>query len=354
MRSTGQDRGQRDGHDRGPLADFGMVFDNLYMVAYALATPVIVVVQALGLDQLLPSEFFPSLTADALHKSVLAYGYSIESTEITEFAKMVISPDTYSGAAVLWFPLAALFYALLFAVVGPVYDKVHNVVWNVVVEYLFHRKKAKQYERELERRKDEMVQINDKIYSLAQETNSLRDSVITDEMTKTHNKRFFLNQMVNVFEECRTNNEKLSLIMLDIDHFKKLNDGYGHVVGDEVLKEVAKVLRRFTPEQCWACRFGGEEFGIIVPRREFEDATEIARAFQEHVQALRFPHIDDKLRVTISQGICAVDFRFPESKKLSSYNDLLELSDQQLYRSKQNGRNRVSVIAVAKDKAEQD
>lgn len=335
------------GVSRGELGNYGPAIDQINSLGQVFVAPVTALFYSLGLINFFPPDIFPVMSAEGFHQAALNYAQLINSAELSNFVNSALPATLYPGGAILWYPLAAVIYSVLFLLFDPLYERASNLIWNVVVEYLFHRKKAQQYAKELDRRAKEMEKVQDKMYTMAQETNSLRDSVITDELTKVFNKRFFLNHLMNEFENCRRNNEHMNLIMLDIDHFKKLNDGYGHVAGDEVLKAVAGVIKRFTPEQCYACRFGGEEFGIIVPRRTVDDANNIAREFQEHIQKLRFPNIDEKLRVTISQGVCAVDFTSTDGRRMSSYNDLLELADQQLYRSKTNGRNRVSTIVLA-------
>jgi diguanylate cyclase (GGDEF)-like protein len=254
----------------------------------------------------------------------------------------VFKPDLFQGTLIWWVPIASVTLSVGVRVGGYMAEHGRNWLWNVMIEYIFQRKKAKLYQKALTEKNKDLERMSSQYRELAQETHSLKDSVITDELTKVFNKRFFLNRIQQEFNACKQHGSMLSLIMVDIDFFKKLNDNYGHLAGDQVLKSVAQVLKRFSPDQCYPCRYGGEEFVIIMARKTLEQTIEAARLIQENVQQLRFDDIDKKLRVTVSQGICTVDFSSPESASIKKFESLLELADQQLYRSKQEGRNRVS------------
>lgn len=290
--------------------------------------------------------WFPLTSAYQLHD--LLYEPFKGSPMMQSSVDTFLPPDLYPGAFVWWFVIASIVYVIGFNFFNWLFERVRNWFWNMIVEYGFHSKKAKRYAQALEQRQEDMVRMQSSYEKLAHETHSLKDSVITDEMTRVYNKRFFLDRLKQEFDACKQQRQCLSLVMVDIDFFKKLNDNYGHLAGDDVLKEVAAVMKRFTPDLCYACRFGGEEFGIIMPRRTLAESNETARLIQEQVQKLRFPNIDKKLRVTVSQGICTVNFAAADSEKIRHFDDILQLSDQMLYKSKEDGRNRVSTIYIGK------
>lgn len=257
----------------------------------------------------------------------------------------IFTPTLFAGAVNWWVPVTSLLLSIASLTFDHSYEKTKNWVWNLIIEYVFQRKKTKEYEQALNKRTEDFARLDTQYRALAQETYSLKDSVITDELTQIFNKRFFINRLQQEFDTCKRDKIPLSLIMIDIDYFKKLNDTYGHLSGDDVLKAVAQVLKRFTPELCYPCRYGGEEFSIIMPRKGAKEAMNTARTIQENVQLLQFDKIDKKIRVTLSQGICIADFSDNQTAVVQSVDDILQLADKELYRSKMEGRNRVSVYS---------
>ena len=246
------------------------------------------------------------------------------------------------GGFIWWIPITSLLLYGASKLFDYCYESIRNTVWNLIVEYVFHRKKAKIYEEALTERNADLARLDVQYRTLAQETHTLKDTVITDELTKVYNKRFFMNRLQLEFDACMEQRALLSIIMIDIDFFKRLNDTYGHLAGDQVLQSVAAVIKRFTPELCYPCRYGGEEFSIILPRKNLTQAIDAARLIQDNMQMLHFDNIDKKMRVTVSQGICTVDFANPETRLIKKVDSIMEMADKQLYRSKMEGRNRVS------------
>lgn len=310
---------------------YAMVIDPLYQVAGWVITPVQSLFQMLGVYQpTMPDTWFPLTSAAEL------------SQEAPDYLKAFCTPTLFQGALIWWVPLASLTLSVCSKAFDLLYDRLRNSVWNLVVEYGFHGKKAKHYKAELDKKASDLSKLDTQYKALAQETHSLKDSVITDELTALFNKRYFLSRLQQDFTLCKKEKKHFSLIMIDIDFFKKLNDTYGHLVGDNVLKGVATVIKRVTPAQCHPCRYGGEEFSVILPGKNKEDAVNCARQIQEQVQLLRFNEIDPNLRLSVSQGVCSVNFALPENQSVKEFDDVLQLADQELYRSKMEGRNRVS------------
>lgn len=129
--------------------------------------------------------------------------------------------------------------------------------------------------------------------------------------------------------------QEYSLLALDIDHFKRVNDTFGHDVGDVTIIKVAEILKQNSRENDLACRAGGEEFTLILPKTPLAVAADIAERIRDSVATADFPHVG---RLTISAGVAC---RFPD--KPAPADAILKLADEQLYHAKQNGRNRVSV-----------
>ena len=120
-----------------------------------------------------------------------------------------------------------------------------------------------------------------------------------------------------------------------------MNDNYGHLVGDEVLILVSELLRRFTPKDAFCCRYGGEEFAILLPKMGIEQATSNAELIRNEVLRLSFPSAPD-LKSTISIGLATADFAILDVKQgLHHYEDLIKYADDALYEAKTSGRNKV-------------
>ncbi len=161
---------------------------------------------------------------------------------------------------------------------------------------------------------------------------------VTDALTGLYNRRRFHGVLSKEFERCKRYSTPMSLIMLDIDHFKKVNDNYGHQTGDTVLREVGHIITDNVREIDTASRFGGEEFMVILPNTEKENARigaeRIRAAIEQHV----FPEIKEP--ITVSIGIAGLP-----DPGLANEDRLVRCADYALYRAKQNGRNRVEYIA---------
>jgi two-component system cell cycle response regulator len=154
----------------------------------------------------------------------------------------------------------------------------------------------------------------------------------TDGLTGLLNRRTFNAVLDRRWREAQRYKRPLSLLLLDIDHFKKVNDGYGHPAGDAVLKAVAKLAQECARDTDAVARYGGEEMAVVLPETDTEGAQAIAERIRRAVEAAQHPTEHGALRVTVSIGISTVG-KSPE--------DLLESADKALYRAKQSGRNRV-------------
>ena len=132
----------------------------------------------------------------------------------------------------------------------------------------------------------------------------------------------------------------LSVLLTDLDHFKAINDTYGHAYGDSVLKEVGQTFARHCRSSDLCARYGGEEFAILLPETQLTEAKLVAERLCTAVRNLTFPQATKEIHVTASFGIACFDTSNPQSLE-----ELMEQSDQALYTAKHNGRNRVEVYA---------
>jgi diguanylate cyclase (GGDEF)-like protein len=160
---------------------------------------------------------------------------------------------------------------------------------------------------------------------------------VTDELTGLANLRAFHSILEREIERSKRFNTPLALVMLDLDHFKHINDEYGHQQGDEVLALVADVLRDFSRDIDAPTRYGGEELAVILPQTDSEGAAQLAERIREAVERLEVPRVDGEgsLRLQASFGVAAL----PENA--ASRDGLVAAADAALYRAKRAGRNRV-------------
>ncbi len=165
----------------------------------------------------------------------------------------------------------------------------------------------------------------------------VQELAITDSLTKVNNRRRFFDLAEQEFERSRRYNRPLSLIMLDIDHFKRVNDTYGHAAGDTVLERLAQLCQKSLREVDVFARYGGEEFVILLPETTSQEALLTAERIRQLVARTPIEIASDSLTITISFGIVELD------KSCKNVEELLDRSDQAMYASKRNGRNRVSI-----------
>ncbi|MBN4054648.1 diguanylate cyclase [Nitrospira defluvii] len=167
----------------------------------------------------------------------------------------------------------------------------------------------------------------------------LKEISITDPMTGLLNRRYFQERLTEEIERTRRHALPVCLMMIDIDDFKKVNDQYGHLMGDEVLKEVAQIIRNTIRTIDVASRFGGEEFTVILPHTTKEDAGLMAKRLCELIAKggdLQ-KKIEERQNLTVSIGLAS----FPEDAE--TINELINSADQALYKAKHSGKNQVIV-----------
>jgi two-component system, cell cycle response regulator len=166
----------------------------------------------------------------------------------------------------------------------------------------------------------------------------------TDDLTRAASRRFFGKHFPREVERAARYKRALSLILCDIDHFKKINDTLGHAVGDEILQQfgprLQQALRRGID---WVARIGGEEFAIVMPETAYEPAFDVARKLRAAVSHTAFKAGKKSIPVTASFGLCGMD-KVPSGDKVAE--QVLRVADAALYRSKETGRNRVTATTL--------
>lgn len=168
---------------------------------------------------------------------------------------------------------------------------------------------------------------------------SIKKIGLTDTLTEIANRRFFDFVLKKELSRVRRYGRPLSLLMVDIDHFKMINDRWGHQAGDQILKAVGRMLKQQFRASDLPARYGGEEFAVILPETAAVTAAAAAEKVRQHIEQQLFLPDTDKIAITISVGVATVEFS--EFLDKITEADLLLAADQALYRAKSLGRNRV-------------
>jgi len=168
----------------------------------------------------------------------------------------------------------------------------------------------------------------------------MQEMAITDGLTGLYNRRYFYMILNNEIERVKRYSSQLSLVMIDIDHFKKVNDKLGHLAGDEVLQSIAEVCKQLLRQSDNMFRYGGEEFMIVLPETAQEEALKVAERIRETVADMTFETKKGGVKITISLGVSQYD-----ADEFSDPNIFIESADQTLYAAKQAGRNCVRVFS---------
>ncbi len=168
---------------------------------------------------------------------------------------------------------------------------------------------------------------------------------ITDVLTGLFNRRRLHLDLEKEFERAKRYESPFALMLMDLDHFKNINDTYGHLAGDMVLQDVAKIIQKNIREIDTAARYGGEEFVVLLPNTKKEDAVHLAERMRLSIENHTFPDIRNT-SITVSIGIAGVP-----DKDITTEDKMVQCADIALYKSKQSGRNR-TVVADGKSLVE--
>jgi diguanylate cyclase (GGDEF)-like protein len=161
----------------------------------------------------------------------------------------------------------------------------------------------------------------------------LKEIAVHDQLTGLYNRHYLSDMLASKVAHAMRHDDSLSIILIDIDHFKSINDTYGHIVGDEVLREIGGLIRQKARQEDIAARFGGEEFILVLDSCTLEDAKIKAEGLRKEIEK----YYPQGLDVTASFGV--IQFH----QGIESVTQLLDLADQALYKAKKEGRNRVIV-----------
>ncbi|MCL6471523.1 MAG: diguanylate cyclase [Firmicutes bacterium] len=171
--------------------------------------------------------------------------------------------------------------------------------------------------------------------------NELKETAVTDGLTGLYNHKSFLERLSVEFNRAERYGPALSLMMIDIDKFKEINDTFGHVTGDSVLKAIASTLKNNTRQSDFAARYGGDEFALILPETNLDKAYKVGEKLRHTVESNPIVlNPDIVIRVTLSIGIASYD------PSMSEPLALIQKTDEALYKAKQGGRNQTAVSSI--------
>lgn len=163
---------------------------------------------------------------------------------------------------------------------------------------------------------------------------------VLDPTTALYNKRYFLERFAEEFSLARRAKSPLSVLIMDIDFFKKINDSHGHLAGDLVLQQIGGLLKDMTRHEDVVARYGGEEFIVMLRGSDEESSYQTAERIRKQIEGFSFEFEGMKIPVTASFGLCTLD---PEAESAST-ESMIKTADERLYQSKQSGRNRVTRV----------
>jgi diguanylate cyclase (GGDEF)-like protein len=167
---------------------------------------------------------------------------------------------------------------------------------------------------------------------------TLANSVLIDPLTGCYNKRAFNRDIETVISKAKRNNEELSLLMIDIDYFKKINDAYGHVTGDRVLQLVVEYMKKGQRRHEQLYRYGGEEFAVILPEVKMQNAIIAGERLRKSVEeGFKLPCDGRVIPCTISVGVAPY-------ASMYGAPDFISVADKALYQAKEKGRNQVFIF----------
>lgn len=195
-------------------------------------------------------------------------------------------------------------------------------------------KEVKTFTHSLNKEEEEIKRLRTRVKTLEDRFTKLQKESQVDHLTQVYTKKALEDALSKQEEMSRRYKHRYSILFFDIDHFKNVNDTYGHDAGDVILKSMGLLLKKYSRTVDFIGRFGGEEFVAVLPETEKEGAVMFAEKIRAIVQKTKFMYKKTRIDITISIGVA-------ERSESDSQEAILKLADERLYRAKQNGRNRV-------------
>jgi len=216
--------------------------------------------------------------------------------------------------------------------ISPLIDHQEKFIgWAVILDDISHRKEI---ENDLHEVNQQLVFQLDEIRKLQDQ---LQKQAMRDSLTGVFNRRYLDETLTREIAHATRQGYPLSIIMIDVDHFKKINDSYGHKMGDEVIAAMGHILQSQTRESDCVCRYGGDEFLLVMPEMSQEDAFLRAELWRKDIKAMVFQSNKQVINVSISIGIAT----YPENG--NNIDALLKAADDAMYKAKESGRDRTCI-----------
>jgi len=184
--------------------------------------------------------------------------------------------------------------------------------------------------------------------ALREKNKQLEELSITDSLTGLYNRTHLMDTLAGEVARSRRHNRPFTLLIMDIDHFKRYNDTYGHLAGDEALRRTGFLLKESVRSSDYAARYGGEEFILILPETGAEDGVEMAERIRNQIAEKEMGSDGSPLKVTVSVGVAS----FPRDG--DDPHSLMKRADAALYEAKRRGRNRVVMSGEGRKKKRQE
>ncbi len=210
------------------------------------------------------------------------------------------------------------------------HDQVRAVVQFLIAENKQMLRNNEDYEQKLQESRSQ-------IESLRTALTKSQELTVRDSLTNAFSRRYFDETLANAVRDAKKSGTALSLVMADIDNFKRINDTYGHPIGDEVLKKFSEVMMDYANNGETVARYGGEEFAIILPTARVQEAASLAEQIRTKLESKHWV-----VKGCAPIGVVTASFGVAELNADDGPSDLIEQADAKLYRSKSAGRNRVS------------
>ena len=240
---------------------------------------------------------------------------------------------------------------LLVLALGKRYSQQREEILKAQYEALMEERQARTAQEQIIRLKEEAqeeleykvqertLELEITLRELSETNQELEKMNTTDSLTGLRNRRYFDKKYLAEVRRSRREQTELSVAMIDIDHFKSINDKYGHVIGDECIRQVAEILQQSLKRPSDdACRYGGEEFALILPNTSQTGAKQLVESMRSSIENLTVNTALGEVNFTISAGVCTAVIQREEQEKI-----LLESADTALYEAKNSGRNQTCV-----------
>lgn len=183
----------------------------------------------------------------------------------------------------------------------------------------------------------ETCRLSQDFIELKEEVSKLSELVSTDTLTGLHNYRYFTEVILKEIERSQRTGLPTTLMMLDADHFKGINDQWGHETGNQALQLIATSIQNNVRQLDLACRYGGEEFAVILPSTDIATSIQVAERIRQAIENAHIMSGENCIKLTISIGISS----YAGKRNDDNWHKLVERADQELYRAKEQGRNQV-------------